>query len=462
MTETDAKENAGASSGTNGAASGAKLSSRGRTGLAQRVMYAFALLIATVAMLYAGSLMHSIEFAEENLIAGFMEDELDLAAKLLEQGEAPREGPSTRVYGDSPLLEPIPPALRSAPMGYTEYLEAPAAFVYRGRWKGGDLMIVRDQENFETKERTFQRVVLLSVAIVFLFAAVIGWLLSRRIMRPVEKLSEEVRAAAASPVYRPVGERNLPDDEVGELARICDSALKRLHEALDREKRFTGDVSHELRTPLTIIETSTELLEMSPLTPEQRGRVAKIQRASADMRDLLTLFLQFARLSGTESGNAAPTSLEGTIMRLMRVWRPQAEEKGLRLDACREAVCPGEYSPVMLGAVMNNLIKNAIAYTKDGGVTVTEQAWGFSVADTGPGIPESEQALIFKAFRRGSAGEESSAEDGAGLGLSIVSRICRRMDWRVTLASGDWGSRFDVRLLPPDDAKDPAQTPRLG
>lgn len=454
FSKADGASDASAESGPESAGGGESLRAKSasaladaHTGLAQRIMYAFALLIATVAVLYAGALMRSIEFAEENLIAGFLEDELQLAAEMLEQGEAPREAPTTRVYGDSPLLDPIPARLRSAPMGYTEFLEEPAAFVYRGRWQGGDLMIVRDQHDFESKERTFQRLVLLSVGLVFFLAAIFGWLLSRRIMKPVARLSDEVRAAAASPVYRPVKEEGLTDDEVGELAQICDSALRRLHQALDREKRFTGDVSHELRTPLTVIETSAELLEISELSPAQRERVAKIQRASADMRDLLTLFLQFARLAETETGASAPDGFDGILEQLLRVWRPQAEAKGLALEVRREAPCPGTYSPVMLGAVINNLIKNAIAYTSSGRVTVTERSWGFSVADTGPGIPESERQTIFEAFKRGSAAERPGAGEGAGLGLSIVSRICRRMGWQVTLESVPSGSRFDVRLI---------------
>ena len=87
----------------------------------------------------------------------------------------------------------------------------------------------------------------------------------------------------------------MTSDEIGMLARICDSALKRLSDALEREKAFTADVSHELRTPLMVIGTSAELLELSQLDERQRRQVERIMNAQESMKNLVELFLQLAR-----------------------------------------------------------------------------------------------------------------------------------------------------------------------
>lgn len=284
-----------------------------------------------------------------------------------------------------------------------------------------------------------------SVASVLLLSALIGfWLTKRIIMRPVRQLARAVRSAARTTgEWKPLDRSLMTQDEISELAQICDDALKRLHEALAREKAFTGDVSHELRTPLTIIETSAELLQMSPLTPKQAEQADRILRSAQRMRDLVTLFLQLARLQENSSGSGAADTLEALCRRMAGVWRPLAEKKGLALDFDPAGECPGTYSPVILGTVINNLLKNAVQYTERGRVVLRTTESGFLVKDTGPGIPADERTKIFEAFRRGRGAEG----EGSGLGLSIALRICRRMGWRIELLDSSAGALFRVTLL---------------
>lgn len=414
-------------------------------GLPQRIALALATLLALVASLYAVAIVVSVNFAEEELISGFMHDDMLLAREQLERGETPREAPNTEIYGEGGGLKPIPPEFRGVGQGFTELIEHPAAFVYRSEWKGGDLMIVRDQEGFEEKEQTLFLSMVLSIFCVFIVGAFAGGWLARRVMRPVEKLSEAVKAASAAGGWQDVPPELRTRDEVGELAEICMGSLKRLHEALAREKAFTGDVSHELRTPLTVIETSSELLELTNLDDRQAKQVDRIRKNAADMRMLLGVFLEFARVAET-SAHDAPDRVSGILTRAEGLWRPFAEEKGLEFLVKHEAQCPGAYSPGMLGVVLSNLLRNAVAYTDRGAVTVTETAAGVVVASTSPPIPEADRERLFKAFERGDAAKRSRAE-GAGLGLSIVSRICARMGWRVTLESTSEGNAFRVALI---------------
>lgn len=317
-------------------------------------------------------------------------------------------------------------------------------------WQGEPLVLTRDQLGFEDTERVFRRITLFSVLAVFFLGLLAGWILARNIMKPVKTLSDEVRKASAARTYEPLSVE-LTNDEVGELARICDGAMKRLHEALQREKAFTGDVSHELRTPLTVIETSAELLSMTPLSPAQAKQVERITRSAGDMRELMSLFLSFARLSNETTG-PEPDSAAGILKAVADTWEPFAAEKGLALVLRREAECPGAYSPVMLGTVANNLVKNAVAYTESGVVTITETSEGFIVSDSGPGLAGDEAARIFEHGVRGSAAVADGS--GAGLGLSIVSRICRRSGWTVTAGKApEGGAAFTVTMTKAVDAR---------
>lgn len=238
--------------------------------LAQRIMLSFALLVTFVAGFYAFALYQSIEFTEQQLISGILRDEVARAVDTLERGETPRLPEDTRLYGAPPLEAP-PPAMRGLPEGFGELSDNGDFFVYTGVWRGEPLVLTRDQLGFEDTERVFRRITLFSVLAVFFLGLLAGWILSRNIMKPVKALSDEVRKASTGRTYEPLS-IELTNDEVGELARICDGAMKRLHEALQREKAFTGDVSHELRTPLTVIETSAELISMTPLSPASRTR----------------------------------------------------------------------------------------------------------------------------------------------------------------------------------------------
>lgn len=409
--------------------------------LVQRIMLSFALLVTFIATIYATALHQSMEFTESHLIAGVLEDEVARVTHHLDVGERPILSSETSIYG-APPLKPIPKHFQNLKPGFSELTDEGDYFVYTATWKNQPFVLVRDQEGFEDTERLFKKIIFISVLIVFFIGLLAGWWLSRNIMQPVRALSSAVREASLAPVYRPLSV-TVTNDEVGELAHICDTALRRLHDALEREKAFTGDVSHELRTPLTVIETSVELLSLTPLTAQQQQQVDRIARSANDMRELVQLFLSFARLS-QRHGTAEPDTVQGILQTAIETWMPFANEKGLNLVYVREAPCLGTYSPVMLGTIANNLLKNAVSYTTQGTITVKETAQGFIVTDTGPGLKSDEVQRIFGHGIRGSAGADDHL--GTGLGLSIVSRICHRMDWQIDVLPSETGAAFLVTV----------------
>ena len=409
--------------------------------LVQRIMLSFALLVTFIATIYATALHQSMEFTESHLIAGVLEDEVARVTHHLDVGERPILSSETSIYG-APPLKPIPKHFQNLRPGFSELTDEGDYFVYTATWKNQPFVLVRDQEGFEDTERLFKKIIFISVLIVFFIGLLAGWWLSRNIMQPVRALSSAVREASLAPVYRPLSV-TVTNDEVGELAHICDTALRRLHDALEREKAFTGDVSHELRTPLTVIETSVELLSLTPLTAQQQQQVDRIARSANDMRELVQLFLSFARLS-QRHGAAEPDTVQGILQTAIETWMPFANEKGLNLVYVREAPCLGTYSPVMLGTIANNLLKNAVSYTTQGTITVKETAQGFIVTDTGPGLKSDEVQRIFGHGIRGSAGADDRL--GTGLGLSIVSRICHRMDWQIDVLPSETGAAFLVTV----------------
>lgn len=427
-------------------------------GLKRRVAYAFVLLISCMAFLSAVAVKSAFEYAETTITDAYMSDISTALLRVLAGGGKIHLPPSMGFYGDIDGLEPIPERYQNLPMGFTEITDSPAVFAYRNEWQGSSVILIRDQESIENVERRMWLATLLSAVAAVVLAAVLGVILSRRIMGPVEKLSEAVRNAATGTSYRAIPRDIMTNDEVGTLAQICDSSMGRLYEALEREKAFTGDVSHELRTPLTVIETSSELLEISHLTPQQSRQVGRILKAVNQMRESVALFLKLAR-GDRNIENASSDTVRGLFQLIKENWEPLAARKGIQLQFEAKTRCPGTYSPILLETVMNNLVKNAVMYVPENGrIAIVETSRGFLVADDGPGIPLAEQVEIFKPHVRGS----SSCGEGDGLGLAIILKICERTGWRLRLMQSaelpeelSWasGAVFEVSLREPPPGK---------
>ncbi len=420
-------------------------------GLAKRIALAFAALITIVAFAYSIAIRWSIEVAERHLVTNFLEELFVTAVDDLRAGHDLDLGSFCELYGSAPNIKPATEAMTGYKPGFNEITTDPAQFLFKGSWEKGELVLVCDQVGFEETERDIWFHAGSSVVVVFLISMLLGVFLSRLIMRPVERLSAEVRRSVhliGTDRYRSIDPRLMTNDEMGELARTCDSAMHRLNEALKREKAFTGDVSHELRTPLAVIQSSAELLSMSDLGARQREQVERIVRYSNRMRELLTLFLHFARNGASSKLNADADTVKGLFALMDDVWRDKAAQKGIEFDIRTEATCPGTYSPVFLGTVLNNLVKNAVLYVPSGSrIVVTERKDGFTVEDNGPGIAPQERERIFRDFTRGA----NATGEGEGLGLSIAARVCDRMGWRIELLPSETGAHFRVTVVDVED-----------
>ena len=413
-------------------------------GLAQRIFLGFALQLLLIVGIYSVAMMQSTEFMENVLVSEMLREELEMSVQELNSHEELQLPPSMKIFSNDPRLDPIPSNLARVPEGFSDFLTDESSFFYRLESGRYSYILVRDQYDFERSERIYDVVILicsLCVLAVGLFFA--WWWVRRRVIKPVHDLSAQVRTIAATRTYQPL-QGNFANDEVGELARICDNALKRFHEALSRERLFTADISHELRTPLTIIQTSAELLHMKGANVGEAKRNELLERilgSCQSLQDLLNIFLNLARNTSFEIQES--DTVHDTLNSIVEYYRPNAKAKGLELTFVVNDNCPGFYSPVVIGALAGNLIKNAILYTSEGCVKVTETATGFEVQDTGPGIDSENKDRIFSPHTRA-----TDQQQGSGMGLSIVKRLCDRFGWRVELVSHrPQGACFRVELL---------------
>jgi signal transduction histidine kinase/DNA-binding response OmpR family regulator len=238
-------------------------------------------------------------------------------------------------------------------------------------------------------------------------------------------------------------------DEIWELKSAA-AERDRAEAASEAKSRFLATVSHEFRTPLNGILGLAELLAETPMNAEQDSYLAAIRASGDALSSLINEILDFSRLEAGKlelrrSEFDLPALVEGAVELLS----PRAQGKGIEICSLVDKDLPrlviGDSG--RLRQVLINLVGNAVKFTDTGGVALdvamgAERRLRFSIFDTGPGISESQEQLIFEDFEQGD-GSSTRRQEGAGLGLAISRRIVEHMGGRLWLEkTGRQGSQF--------------------
>lgn len=415
--------------------------------LAQRIVIGFVLVTLLVAGTFAVGTVITVHLVEERLLSVQLSRDLDrlLQMETMDEWRAQPRPDQLFHFTDGPEEFALPADLTEMGEGFHELFRGASAYHAMVRMVDGRrYVLLQDQSDFERREQLMYLVVVVGFLCSLLLAGTLGWLLARRVMSPVIRLARQVRQRDQLLALAPPLAQDYVPDEVGQLAAAFDETLSLLREALNREQLFTSDVSHELRTPLMVLASSCELLLENPALDERAQRqVQRIARASAEMRELVQTFLQLARAQSGQDSGTPRSSLRQVAEDLVAQWREPIELKGLHLDYRQTADADLTYNAPLLRAVLGNLLRNAWHYTESGYIRLTLTAAGFSVEDSGAGIPEALRDSVFEPFVRG----ERERGDGLGLGLSLVQRICAQEGWRIRLSpAAPHGCRFEVTL----------------
>lgn len=239
--------------------------------------------------------------------------------------------------------------------------------------------------------------------------------------------------------------------------------LERMRGLMDQQRRFVADAAHELRTPITALSLQAENLESVALPKVARQRVAVLKQGMQRTKHLLEQLLALARHEAVASSPAEMplAALDNVTKEIVTNLLPEAFDRNVNLDFALAEPVEVRSEPVMLAALIRNLLDNALRFTPRGGtidigVYRENDAAVLQVEDTGPGIPSTDIDQIFEPFFRG----HRPSGDGAGLGLSIVKRIVDSLGGVIGLeniaGTGRSGLRVTVRL---PIASDPHSTP---
>ena len=322
----------------------------------------------------------------------------------------------------------------------------------------GEQWEVAIAESLEPVENILNRLRLLLVTLIpaiILIASSGGLWLSRRALAPVD----EITAAARSIGIANLSERlAVPQtgDELQRLSETLNGMLSRLEDAVKRLSRFTADASHELRTPLAVIRTTAEITaRRSRPEAEYREALTQVVSEAERMTRIVEDLLFLARCDSESIEMPMSTiNLASVVDHVCSEIGPLADSKGIRFT------CHLPHSEIM---VLGNelairrlvlvLLDNAVKYSPAGSdvsVSLSESrdAFHLEIADSGPGIAQSELPHIFERFYRAPEARDST-QPGYGLGLSLAAGIAQHHRARIEVQSVPGkGSIFRVLFHP--------------
>jgi two-component system OmpR family sensor kinase len=318
---------------------------------------------------------------------------------------------------------------------------------------------VRDETARDVAYRT-----LLPIAALIPCLMVVAALVIAHSLRPMVRLAGDLDSRRADDMT-PLPLSRTPS-ELHPFISSINGLLARMRLLMDQQRRFVADAAHELRTPITALSLQAENLDSVALPKRARERVAALKQGMHRTKHLLEQLLALARHEAIPSGPAEMplAALDRVAKEVAADLRPEATDRGIDLGFALVEPLSVRGEPVMLAAIIRNLLDNALRFTPRGGtidmgIYRQDDLAVLQVEDSGPGIASTEMDQIFEPFFRGFRPEG----EGTGLGLSIVKRIVDNLGGKIALENiaggGRSGLRATVRL---PIAGDPDSTPCKG
>ena len=263
------------------------------------------------------------------------------------------------------------------------------------------------------------------------------WAARRRTLRRLNAMLDRAIAGGFSEERFDETELSALEGRLARFLRGSAAARKALETEQAAVKTLIADISHQTRTPIANLLLYASLLSESELDPRQREQVDALSAQAEKLSFLIKALVKASRL---EAGIVAPAPAVNPVGPLLEnaveQEGPAALAKQITLTA-EPFDGSAAFDPRWTGEALGNVVNNAVKYTPPGGrVSVSAQLLDsfcrIDVADTGPGVPEGDQAAVFNRFYRGGA---TRAAEGLGLGLYLAREILARQGGYIRLSS---------------------------
>jgi signal transduction histidine kinase len=350
---------------------------------------------------------------------------------------------------------------------------------------GWGVMVVQPISELRRRAGQVSEIALIVAAVSFVISAVLSWLLADYLARPVRQVARTAEAVLAGNQQVSVPKfGGLVPLEIRRLGEAFNSMLADLRRqnaetltALGQaelsnaaKSQFLANMSHEIRTPLNAVIGTVEVLRMTQLTESQLNYLDLAMQSGQSLLRLVDDILDLSKIdAGKLNLERAAFHLPSLVQDVRMMFTEQARAKGLSLAA----TVPDQLNVALVGdahrlqQILSNLLSNAIKFTSAGGITISvardeetaaSMRLRFEVADTGIGMDDATQKVIFDAFTQADA-STTRRYGGTGLGLSIARRLCQAMGGDISVQSKP-GAGSTFRFTVVVDKQGEAQLPR--
>ena len=334
----------------------------------------------------------------------------------------------------------------------------PGTAVQSGILVNGGALQIATLLNVSSELRTLALLLGVVAFIGVLLAIVLGWLVARTALVPLNSLTDTVEDLAET---TDVSRRLSPGgpDELGRLRRTFNRLLEALESSRRAQSQLVLDASHELRTPLTSLRTNLEVIRrVDELTEEDRSVL--VDDVLVQLQELTDLVGDLAELARGDQPPAPPELLRFDLLvrDAVAVQNTHGRTKEVRFELESEA-CWVEGHADRLSRAVGNLLDNARKWSPPGQTVSVECRDGAVVVhDHGPGIADADLPHIFDRFYRSPA---ARGLPGSGLGLAIVAQVVKAEGGTIQAENDPGGgARMSMRLpaVPgPDEAARPSE-----
>jgi two-component system sensor histidine kinase CpxA len=302
----------------------------------------------------------------------------------------------------------------------------------------------------------------LGLLIAIVSSGLVCYILARYLTSPIARLRAATQKLAAGDLTARAGmPASRRHDEMAELMRDFDRMAERLENLVTAQSRLLTDISHELRSPLARLNVALELARQRS-GPEASSALDRIDRETNRLNELIQRLLTIARLeAGSESMEMLPVHLDQIIHEIARDAAFEAQARRCQVEATIVDDCVVIGSPSLLHSAIENVVRNAIRYTREGSSVQVrlEQGVGIEadslqgpeavvrVTDSGPGVPEDALDKLLLPFYRidDARGRQTG---GVGLGLAITDRAVRLHGGTIRVSNRPQGGLMVELRLP--------------
>lgn len=296
--------------------------------------------------------------------------------------------------------------------------------------KSGRLYIARNITLVEKREMLFFRIIMIVGVVIILLSFLLAVASSRRLTKPLKLLSEHIRRTQVGKDMPKIS-MDFKDVELSAIAATFNTFLAELEQFVRRERSLVNMASHELRTPISVILGAVEVLQSrGNLTGKDMAALKRIENAGNEMQENISVLL---RLSRREADGATAQNLN-----LFAVLQEVLEDLAESYDVDR-CIAPAGVSAervyadkTLVKMLIRNLIQNALQHTA-GTINIRVAEGVFEVIDQGKGLSDEQRAMLRNYM-------SSLDQNGYnGLGLYIVTLICERLKWELTISENNDG-----------------------